>query len=56
MDYLTAVLAGIFTIIVITALRYAGIGLFMYREKRAEQAEDETVEWQAFRDAFEVKK
>jgi hypothetical protein len=56
MDYLGAVLIGIFIILGAIALRYAGLGIYLYRENRVERAEDETVEWQAFKDAFEVKK
>jgi hypothetical protein len=56
MEYIGAVIAGIFLIVGIFVLHYAGLGIGAWQQYRAGKAEDETPEWQAFKDAFEVKK
>jgi len=56
MELIGGVLAGIFMLLVIFGLHYAGLGIGAWREYKAGKAVDETVEWQAFKDSFEVKK
>jgi len=56
MELIWGVLVGIIIYGVGLCLHRAGFGIGAWREYRAGKAVDETVEWQAFKDSFEVKK